>query len=104
MGTNGFFGNIQGPFSSGVNIVNIISQNCVNFFYISKIGFCYTGDPQKIKNINIEIKNENQNNVSFQIGKTGMLELEDVRITEIHFSNNVDDKMYIDYQYVQTPT
>jgi len=35
----------------------------------------------------------------FQIGKTRMLELEDVRITSIKFKQNMNDSIYLDYQY-----
>lgn len=35
------------------------------------------------------------------MGKTRMLELEDVAITSIKFKEDIDDKIYIDYQYVK---
>jgi hypothetical protein len=30
-----------------------------------------------------------------------MLELEDVKITSIKFKENINDKIYIDYQYIK---
>ena len=39
------------------------------------------------------------NGIEFQIGITRMLELEDVKVTSIQFVDDVDELVYIDYQY-----
>lgn len=108
--TNGFFGQIQGPFQAGANIFEAIQAQCNNpINYITKIGIHYPG------NFNFDLNRkfwppsteENRetyaqiliNNIDFQIGKTRMLELEDVQITSIIFRNTTDSNVYIDYQY-----
>lgn len=102
--TNGFFGSISGPFAANEEIINKIKADCLqNFSYISKIGICHpinfdldiTG--QAYPKI-IIIINEDEDN-TFQLGKTGMLELEDVHITSIKFQQAIDN-VTIDYQYV----
>ena len=112
--TNGFFGNLQGPFTANEELFTKIQADCNKIInYISKIGIYYTGnfdlaikESQELpKNqINIEIKQPQYikviiNNIEFQIGKTRILELEDVKITSIKFKQNVNDNFYIDYQY-----
>lgn len=99
--TNGFFGTLQGPFAANEELLILIQADCKDTIdYISKLGIHYTG------NYNLDLNGiyENQllvriNNIEFQIGKTRMLQLEDVQITSIQFVNNTDDCIYIDYQY-----
>lgn len=98
---NGFFGHISGPFKKNIQIFNILNQQSgrrIN--YISKIGIHYA------TNFDLDIKGEyfpqinvKLNNIEFTLGKTGILELEDCKITSIQFINDVDDNIYIDYQY-----
>lgn len=109
---NGFFGHLSGPFQKNIEIFNIIETECSeNIDYISKLGIHWIGNFDLDLNGDYEapliilIKDKNENNqesesISFQIGKTRMLELEDVRITSIQFTQDVDDRVYIDYQYV----
>lgn len=117
--TNGFFGQIQGPFQADVNIFEAIQAQCKNQInYITKIGIHYPGSfdfdlnrefwPPSTKtnrdtyaqvSIKLNGMNENDKGIDFQIGKTRMLELEDVQITSIIFSNTTDSNVYIDYQY-----
>ena len=98
--TNGFFGNIQGPFQYDTEIMDIIGDQCNNTIdYITKIGIHFTGnyrlslDGHITKNLWVKI-----NNIPFQIGITRMLELEDTKITSIIFikdpsieQNNIDN-------------
>lgn len=93
--TNGFFGMIEGPFTANEEIFTKIQEHCeYPIKYINKIGITYTGiNPSEIFII--------LNNIQFQIGKTKMLELQDVEITSIKFKNNTNDKIYIDYQYTK---
>ncbi len=99
--TNGFFGNISGPFAANEELFTKIQSECKDTIdYISKLGIHYVGDfdldltgriwKQTIVRIN---------GIEFQIGITRMLELEDVRITSIQFVEDTDDLVYIDYQY-----
>lgn len=99
--TNGFFGNIQGPFAADEELFTKIQADCKDTIdYISKLGIHYVGDFDLDllgviwKQIFVRI-----NGIEFQIGKTRMLELEDVKVTSIQFVDDVDDLVYIDYQY-----
>lgn len=115
--TNGFFGTIQGPFNAEEEILIKIQNQCnktVN--YISKLGIHYIGDYDldlkgQLENKKILVKIIDQipgkddgeasiqKTTEFQIGKTRMLELEDTRIISIKFKQNMDDSIYLDYQY-----
>lgn len=111
--TNGFFGTIEGPFNAEEEILIKIQNQCnktVN--YLSKLGIHYVGDYDldlkgqlvEVKIID-EIPGDNDNEQStimetiFQIGKTRMLEFEDVHITSIKFIKDTNNKIYLDYQY-----
>lgn len=97
--TNGFFGNIQGPFLANEEIFIKIQEQCkYPIKYINKIGIIYTGNSESIEFSNIFII---INGIQFQIGKNKILELEDVKITSIKFKEDVSDKFYIDYQYIK---
>ena len=97
--TNGFFGMIEGPFASNEEIFTKIQEQCLYpIKYISKIGIVYTGNLNSVQYPRFSVK---INDIQFQIGKTKMLELEDVRITSIKFTENINDKVYIDYQYIK---
>ena len=97
--TNGFFCNIQGPFAAMEEVITKIQEDCVYpIDYISKLGVHYVGD------IDFKITENSQNfirinDIDFQIGKTRMLQLEDTEIRSIKFLNDVDERVYIDYQY-----
>lgn len=101
--TNGCFGTIYGPFTANEEIFTKIQEQCLyQINYISKIGIIYTGD------LNLEVTKDNFpkiiviiNDIQFQIGKTKMLELEDTQITSIKFKKNTNNKIYIDYQYIE---
>lgn len=99
--TNGFFGQIQGPFLKNEEVFTKIQSECLNpINYISKIGIHFVGN----SDLDLEGKRQGKyfvkiNDIQFQLGKTRMLELEDVEVTSIKFSQDVSDKIYIDYQY-----
>lgn len=115
--TNGFFGAIQGPFNAEQEILTKIQEQCNNVVhYISKLGIHYIGNynldlegqlegRQIFVTITDQIPGADDGEQSqfittdFQIGKTRMLELEDVRITSIKFNQAMDDSVYLDYQY-----
>ena len=99
--TNGFFGNIQGPFAADEELFTKIQSECKDTVeYISKLGIHYVGNfgldlsGTRWKQTFVRI-----NGIEFQIGTTRMLELQDVKITSIQFVEDTDDLMYIDYQY-----
>ena len=109
IGLNGYFGNISGPFAADEEIITKIQRECnKQIQYLSKIGIHCVGDFDfDISNSEnpyqrpiYVIFNQNQEDLKFQIGKTRMLELQDVKITSIKFSQNVDDRFFIDYQCV----
>ena len=96
---NGFFGQISGPFSANEQVITKIQEQCLYpIKYISKIGITYTGNSSFLESSNFSII---INNIQFQLGKTKMLELEDVQITSIKFKEDINDKIYIDYQYIK---
>lgn len=99
--TNGFFGNIQGPFAANEELFTKIQSECKDTIeYISKLGITYVGNfdldltGTRWKQTFVRI-----NGIEFQIGITRMLELQDVKITSIQFVEDTDVLMYIDYQY-----
>lgn len=97
--TNGFFGMIEGPFAADEEIFTKIQEQCkYPIKYINKIGIVYTGSIGSIKFPQIFII---LNNIQFQIGNAKKLELEDVEITSIKFREDINDKIYIDYQYIK---
>ena len=99
--TNGFFGNIQGPFAADEELFTKIQSECKDTIeYISKLGIHYVG------NFDLDLSGTRQkqifvriNGIEFQIGSTRMLELEDVAITSIQFVEDTNELVYIDYQY-----
>ena len=99
--TNGFFGNIQGPFAADEELFTKIQSECKDTIeYISKLGIHYVG------NFDLDLIGKRQeqifvriNGIEFQIGITRMLELQDVKVTSIQFVEDTDDLIYIDYQY-----
>ncbi len=98
------FGQLQGPFSTDINILqNIIPQNSQN--YISKLGIHCPGNydldlqgQRDGKQLFVFINGNNEQN-KFQIGKTRMLEFQDVKITSLKFAQNMSQNSFIDYQY-----
>ena len=124
---NGFFGQIAGPFTTQDQIFDLIKEQCYTIVnqeeeieytidYINKIGINYpiknygrvtqiSSDPNPVYDDNqfkIQLGN-GLNNTVFALGKTGMLELQDVNIKYIKVLQDVDDNFYIDYQYVPKP-
>lgn len=105
MGTNGFQGQIAAlvyegkKFPSGRNLFNDIknaskfnqqtptSKNC----FLSRVGI--QANPGDIVNINFV----NNDPTQIKIGKTGIYEVEDVKITFLSFINDSDKNAIIDY-------
>ena len=106
-GTNGFFSQLQGPFSANTELFPSIQSQCNRpIEYISQLGVHCVGN----SNLNLQEMRSGQtiisnqifviiNNIEFQIGKTRMLELQDVQITSIKFKQDMDENTFIDYQY-----
>lgn len=87
--TNGFFGQIQGPFQANTNVFEAIKAQCKNTIrYITKIGIHYPGNfnfdlnkvfwPPSTESNRDTYAHVKINGIDFQIGKIRMLELEDV--------------------------
>ena len=75
--TNGFFGQLQGPFTANIDLFPQIQEECSNSVnYITKLGIQYVGD----FDLDLEGNREGQqifveiNGFEFQLGKTRMLE------------------------------
>lgn len=115
---NGYYGMVQSPFAQadGQESQELLGENgkiiqqCKNdFHYISKLGIHYVGNydldlnPSDLNYTNYDGTNHPIiviiNNMPFQIGKTRMLELENVQITSIIFPKIDHDLIYVDYQY-----
>ena len=110
----GFFGNLQGPFEQGFNIMNTIKAkhetDQTEVDYLSKVGihfvanhkFDIQGNATPLLYINLDSKIDNidwSNPLVFQIGTTGILEFQDVQIIAMSFAQGAQDIAYIDYQY-----
>lgn len=101
--TNGFFGSLQGPFQANEQLFTKIQQDCeYTIQYITKLGIHCVKDRDLLA-LNFS-REEDKIFVSidgtvFQIGKTGMLQLQDVEVTSIQFLQQTDEAVYIDYQY-----
>ena len=90
-GTNGYIGQLRGPFSANVELMDLIAEDAnkeVN--YLIKIG------------IQTKVKNEVIiNNINFEIGKTGILEFGGgIQITSIKFAQEVGKETIIDFIFV----
>ena len=101
--TNGFFGQLQGPFDADTDLLPAIQSQCNQTInYISKLGIHYAGD----FDLDLQGQRESRqifvtiNDIEFQIGKTRMLELQDVEVTSIKFKQDMNESTFIDYQYV----
>lgn len=109
---NGFYGNIQGPFEANQQLFDRVKEDSVytnkEALYITKLGIHIVTDYDlKLSNF-IENAYKDKtfqvgprvliNNKEFQIGMTGILELEDVNITSIKFTKDMDERCFIDYQ------
>ena len=103
------FGHISGPFQANENILlKIQQQEETEITSLCKLGIQYTGNfdldiswstlDQQHK-LYVPTQYVKINNMDFQIGKTRMLELEDVQIISIVFKNDTDDRWFIDYEY-----
>ena len=99
---NGFFGQISKQFSKNENIFDLIQQQCNRqIYYISKIGFCYFYPYNYQYPVKIKIKTlKDQNYKIILLGKTGILEYEDVQIIDLIYAGDVDLQypLTIDYQ------
>lgn len=117
--SNGFFGSIQGPFQANVELMEIIQEDCkTSIECITKLGIHFAGTYDLIPE-DVDSLSENYtsslaagssqtatpqifieiNHIPFQLGKTRMLELEDVAITSIILPQAVGGNFFIDYQY-----
>lgn len=83
---NDKFIQIRGPFSAGQDLISYIkTEYKTNFNYIKRIG------------IQTKVKNEiTINNKDFEIGKTGILEFDNVQITSLSFKQDELSSTLID--------
>lgn len=99
---NGFFGSVQGPFYANQQIIDIIQEQCqFSIVYLSKIGI----HNQTNYNLDISGKATKQviiliNGEEFVLGKTGILEFDNVQIISLKFKQDVNQHLFIDYQYI----
>ena len=93
------FGQLVSPFAANTNIFT-------NNEIVTKVGFCYKGmfnfAPNTNSNNTIEIIITDSGNQehSFYLGKTGILELEDILIKSIKFTNAIENEnMTVNFQF-----
>lgn len=108
------FNSISGPFTKNTNILTTLPESIQ---YISKLGIQYVGNFDldlketnaysdiiqiRIGQIftNSQTQQETTQEETIQLGKTRMLELQDVKIISIEFEQDMDDRTFINYQYV----
>lgn len=116
---NYLFGTLQGPFEKNINFIDIIQQQnpSLQIDSIIKLGICInrkfdlqlqsyeSDDLESLESYDIDKKKLvrkiayfiNINNKNYQIGKTGILEFEDVNITSAAFLQDMDDAVYVNY-------
>lgn len=82
---NDKFVQIHGPFAINEELTDIIKKNYPDFLYIEKLGIQST--PDHFCSINRK---------DFEIGKTGILELNNVNINSLFFKQNEPDTTIID--------
>ena len=95
------FGQINGPFLTGQEILlKIQEQEEADISFLVKIGISYIGNfDLDIYGHYIPQQHIKINDIDYQIGKTRMLELEDVQITSLQFEQDMPEWCYIDYEY-----
>lgn len=85
--SNGFQGQLVGPFEAGDGLFKYIQEQAsVDFDFVSHLGI------QTKVGSSVFINGE-----EFEIGKTGIYEIWDARITSISFAQDVDKNTIVDY-------
>lgn len=88
--TNGGQGQLTGPFVANTEMLYLVKADAkvsaIN--YLTKVGI--TAERGSFVRIN---------GIEFEIGKTGILEFEDVKITSLKFSKDANERAIIDYYY-----
>lgn len=98
MGNNGCMGQLIGPFKKNDELYTYIEQNTNGQLdYVSHIGIQMDNHTSSIPGEGIMIY---INNKAYEIGKTGIYEIGNTKITSLYFSDAVDDKTIIDYTVV----
>jgi hypothetical protein len=82
---NNKFVQLHGPFAKDEDLVLLLKSNCPEFQYIESIGIQST--PTHILTIG---------EYDFEIGKTKILEFDDVQITSIYFKQNEPKSTLVD--------
>ena len=90
MPTNGYTGQLQGPFAANEDLyAKMKEQMCLTLVNVFKIGiFSKVGHFVNI------------NGQSFELGKTGILEVRDTDITSLYFEQDETLDSFIDYMYI----
>lgn len=97
-GINKAQGQLVGPFSAGQELMDLISEQCASKpSYIEHIGI-----QSETHNVNIHPETLIEMKISGQIqtieiGKTGIYEIGNTKITSIKFRNDRDNNTIVDY-------
>lgn len=100
-GVNIYQGQIQGPFKANQDVLNLISAQCISKpRYISHLGIQTETDnillhPEAL--IEIIINGQKQ---TIEVGKTGIYEIGNTKVTSIKFLEDKDNNTIIDYVIV----
>jgi hypothetical protein len=76
---------VSGPFNANEEIFNLVKK--------------FNSDVESIKKIGVQAPVQHQckiNGITFEIGKTGSLQLDDVKITSIYFLQSESDDTLVD--------
>ena len=76
---------IRGPFEEGEDLVDRIKDEYPDFRSVQRIGIC-----TKVRNY-VKL-----NDITFEIGKTGILQFKDVRVTSIKFMQDESESTVVD--------
>lgn len=93
---NAYVGQLQGKFSTEDRLVDIIFQNCRDGMSAQE----YESSILKIYKIGIYSKPYHQielNGKIEKLGKTGILEIRDSEIKDLHFLQEENEDTFIDY-------
>lgn len=90
MGSNGYSGQLLGPFTANEELIDLIQQDAIREIdYVKHLGI------QTDIGIFVSV-----NGNIVEIGKTGIYEIGNTQVNSIFFLNDTDDNTIIDYTII----
>ena len=90
MGDNGYSGQLLGPFTANEELMDLIQQDAI-------------GEIDYVKHLGIQVETPTIvriNNSDVEIGKTGIYEIGNTKVTSIYFIEDTDNNTIIDYTII----